>query len=250
MQGYKLVGLAVAEARAAPDSPEPSSNVLDSAEPPLRATALWFPAIPPRYLCLNDASFVRISQSMSGYRPISWILFGACEGELLNLTGVTVSHKGKKFNICFHYDSSELQDQQLELGSNYLSTDNIEHFPIDGKGGELITTLVGGGTYGYGRTFKLRISTNRGRSLYYNVPDPWSRLSLEEPLGIADGTTIVGLFVCQVCGIVRSCSSASANIPTASTGSNHRLRCDLGQDISRARAQDVRKHGSCRHRHL
>ena len=235
MQGYKLVGLAVAESRASSDSPTPSSNILDSPERPLRATALWSPALPPQGLYLNDAFFVRMSQSMSGYRPMSWILFGGCEGERLrNLIGVSVSHIGQKFNICFHYDrSSVLEDQELSFGSYYSSTENVEHFPIDGKGGELITTLVGSAVCSNRSDFSLKIATNRDRSFYFSDVGPWFRPRLD-PLGIEQGTTIVGLFICQVCGIVRSCSSARVNVPTASHGRNHRLRRDLGQGRSRA----------------
>jgi hypothetical protein len=157
---------------------------------------------------------------------MSWILFGGCEGERLhNLTGVSVSRKWHKLNICFHYDSSGLHDQELSFNSHYFITDNIKHFPIDGKGGELITTLIGAGVRS---KYSLKIATNHGRSFYFEDLRPGFRPSLP-PLGIAHGTTIVGLFVCQVCGIIRWRSSASANVPTASRGRNHRLRCDLGQ---------------------
>jgi hypothetical protein len=233
MQGYKLVGLAVAEAQAAPDLPKLSSNILDSPELPLRATALWSPALPPQGLYLNDVFFIRMSQSMSGYRPMTWILFGGCEGERLpSLIRVSVSHIRGKFNICFHYDSSELQDQELSF-AYYSHTENIKHFPIDGKGGELITTLVGGAVSST-RDFWLKIATNRGRAFYFNSEHPQFR-SILDPHGITQGTTIVGLFICQVYRIIRSCSSESANVPTASKRRNYRLWRDLDQGKSRAR---------------
>ena len=154
---------------------------------------------------------------------MSWILIGG--KRLPNLTGVSIRRKWQKFNICFHYDSGGLQDQELSFNSHYSLTDNIEHFPIDRKGGELITTLIWGGVRSKS---SLKIATNSGRSFYSDDLRPGFRPSLK-PLGIAHGTTIVGLFVCQVCEIVRSWSSASANVPTASRGRNHRLWCDLGQ---------------------
>jgi hypothetical protein len=197
MQGYKLVGLMVAEAQLNLDSPEPSSNPLNSVEPPLRATAMWCPTVPPQGLCFNDASFVRMSQSMSGIQHMTWVLFGGCGGERLpNLTGVTASNTILHF-IDFHYDGIVSRDQKLMFRSSYCM-DRHEHFPIDGKGGERIIALAAGGFYyHYESKFAFEIATNRGRSFQFGSLGPESSLILK-PLSIAHGTTIVGLFICHV----------------------------------------------------
>ena len=210
MQGYKLVGLAVAEAQSNLDSPEPSSNPLDSPELPLRATALWFPTAPPQGLCLNDASFFRMSQSMSGYRPMTWILFGGCGGERLpNLTGVSVTICTLLHHIRFYYDGDRSQDQALSFRS-IGCTPRSERFAIDGKGGERIIALAAGGVYRkYESEFAFEIATNRGRSFQFSALRPDSRPVLK-PLSIAQGTTIVGLFICHA----RSYASVSAKVLT------------------------------------
>ena len=197
MQGYKLVGLMVAEAQSNLYSPEPLSNPLNSAEPPLRATALWLPTPPPQGLCLNDASFVRISQSISGIQHMTWVLFGGCGGERLpNLTGVTASDAIMHF-IDFYHDGHVSQDQILMFRSTY-HTCRYEHFPIDGKGGERIIALAAGGVYrNYESEFAFEITTNRGRSFQCGALDPKSSLVLK-PLSIAHGTTIVGIYICHV----------------------------------------------------
>ena len=184
----------VAEAQSNLNSPEPLSNPLDSAEPPLRATALWLPTPPPVGLCLNDASYVRMSQSMSGIQHMTWVLFGGCGGEHLpNLTGVTAT----QYCIEFHHDSYVSQDQMLMIRSTQC-THRYEHFPIDGKGGERIIALAAGSVYHKDESgFAFEITTNRGRSFQFGVVGPESSLVLK-PLSVAHGTTIVGFFICHM----------------------------------------------------
>jgi hypothetical protein len=202
MQGYKLVGLMVAEAQSNLHSPEPLSNPLDSAEPPLRATALWCPTVPPQGLCLNDASFVRMSQSKSGIQHMTWVLFGGCGGEHLpTLIGVTASDT-ILHSIQFYHENQMIRDQtSLFQDLQFHSTDctsRWEHFPIDGKGGERIIALAAGGVYRNGESkFAFEIATNRGRSFQFGTLGPESSLVLKS-LSIEHGTTIVGFFICHV----------------------------------------------------
>jgi hypothetical protein len=199
-----------------PDSPKPSSDPLDSAEPPLRAAALWSPTVPPQGLCLNDDSFVSVPPSIAGYRPMQWILFGGCKGEHLpHLTGVSVGRTMQLHYVRFHYGGGGLPHQELSFGfrpnldqlldRGYAS---YQHFQIDGQGGEHIISLAAGSVsdgrnvFGHGSQFSFEITTNRGRSFHFHSLPPPSGTVLK-PLGIAPGTTIVGLFTCQVRGVAR-----------------------------------------------
>jgi hypothetical protein len=137
---------------------------------------------------------------------MSWILFGGCGGERLpNLTGVSAAIDGSTLlNIRFHYDSGRLQELRFRT---FRCMSRFDHFPIDGKGGERIIALAAGGVGCQGESkFAFEIATNRGRSFHFGVEPPQS--GVLKHLSIAHGTTIVGLFICQVCEIVCSRSSA------------------------------------------
>ncbi|KAK3178681.1 hypothetical protein OEA41_000818 [Lepraria neglecta] len=135
--GYKLVTLAVAEPT------RPLDQISEPQEPSLQHAALWYPTIPDTDLCLNEASFIGEALSAPGYRPLSWILFGGPKGIYLqHLTQVTVSRLGDLDSIYFHYDTDGIVGQK-KLGRRRVTEfSEFMRFPIDGKGGEIITTLA------------------------------------------------------------------------------------------------------------
>ena len=109
----------------------------------LQHAALWYPTIPDTDLCLNEASFIGEALSAPGYRPLSWILFGGPKGIYLqHLTQVTVSRLGNLDSIYFHYDTDEIVGQKKLGRRRVTESSEFMRFPIDGRGGEIITTLA------------------------------------------------------------------------------------------------------------
>jgi hypothetical protein len=108
----------------------------------LRYASLWYPTVPDTDLCLNEASFTGELPSASGYRPLSWILFGGPKGTYLrHLTQVTVCSSGNLHSIEFHYDIDEIVGQNLGR-LRVTESSGLRRFSIDGKGGEIITALA------------------------------------------------------------------------------------------------------------
>ncbi|KAI9772556.1 MAG: hypothetical protein M1840_000761 [Geoglossum simile] len=133
--GYKLVTLAVAE------TTRPPNQMSEPQELSLRRASLWYPTVPDTDLCLNEASFTGELPSASGYRPLSWILFGGARGAYLrNLTQITVSSLGNLDSIEFRYDTDGIV-RRKKLGRHRVTeSSKLMRFPIDGQGGEIIMT--------------------------------------------------------------------------------------------------------------
>ena len=114
---------------------------LDQQEHSIRSTALWYPAVPDLALCLNDQSFTGESPSTAGYQPLFWTKFGGPKGSYLqHLEGIAIV--GSYIDgIAFYYDD-KLPIKSCTLGHFAASTDsNFTFFPIDGPGGEYITSV-------------------------------------------------------------------------------------------------------------
>ena len=182
----------------------------------LRDEAFWYPAVPPRELCLNK--IIGRTPRIQRYEPVSWILFGGLQGELLpHLTMVSVSHteRGSLHSIRFHYNCDGLPDMKIQFDpgpSHESPMYNIERFPIDGQGGETITALS---TYVSGERqsinlaiLSFEIETNRDRKATFSPVHQTDRGGSHRPLEIRPGDTLVGLYVIQVCGILGSCICA------------------------------------------
>jgi hypothetical protein len=109
----------------------------------LRRASLWYPTVPDTDLCLNEASFTGKLPSASEYRPLFWILFGGGGGAYLrNLTQVTVSSLGNLDSIEFQYDTDGIVRQKKFGRHRVTESSKLMRFPIDGQGGEIITTLA------------------------------------------------------------------------------------------------------------
>ena len=171
-----------------------------------------------------------------------WILFGGSKGEHLPyLTGVSISYLERVDNIRFHYNGNGLQYQDISFGfcpyMGFGRNFGHQHFPIDGKGGERIIAFAVGGLGNNEficmdrRPFSFEITTNRRRSFHFHGLSikPWYNplRTVLNNLSIIPGTTIIGLFTCQVCGIIRLYISISANKLIAPRGSKHWIWCDL-----------------------
>ena len=151
---------------------------------------------------------------------MSWILFGGLQGELLpHLTMVSVSrtNRGLLHSISFHYDCDGLPDMKIQLNpcpsrESLKSKIDIEHFLIDGQGGETITTLS---TLAYGECqsinlsiLSFKIETNRDRKATFSAIPETSRGCSYHTLKIRPLDTLVGFYIIQVCGILGSCTYA------------------------------------------
>ena len=107
----------------------------------LRNTALWYPSVPDQDLHLNETSFTGELPSVSGYRPLAWMLFGGLDGERLSsITGVAVQCGGIIGSIEFTYATGCSTIQKLGRRRSFQPKD-IRWFPIDGARGEIITEL-------------------------------------------------------------------------------------------------------------
>jgi hypothetical protein len=191
----------------------------------LRDEAFWYPAVPPRELYLNE--IIGRTPWIERFEPVSWILFGGLQGELLpHLTMVSVSRtwEGPLHSIRFHYDCDGLPDMKIQLDPRPSHEgDNIRRFPIDGQGGETITTLLTYVSSGE-RPFininilSFKIETNRDRKVTFDPRDhaAWMRhrpssnsySGSYRPLKIRPRDTLVGFYVIQVCSILGSCTCA------------------------------------------
>ena len=206
----------------------------------LRDEAFWYPAVPPRELCFNK--IIGRTPCIGRFEPVSWILFGGLQGELLpHLTMVSVSHtkteslRGCRFlydrrtkteslhSIRFHYDCG-LPDMEIQLDPRpYHEGDNIRRFPIDGQGGETITTLLtyissGERPFININILSFKIETNRDRKITFDPPGHAARMRRRpssdsysgsyRPLEIGPRDTLVGFYVIQVCNILGSCTCA------------------------------------------
>ena len=180
----------------------------------LRDEAFWYPAVPPRELYLNE--IIGKTPCIKRFQPVSWILFGGLQGELLpHLTMVSVSRTetGSLHSIRFHYDCDGLPDMEIQLDPRPSDeADDIRRFPIDCQGGETITTLS---TYAYDECQSINISilsfeieTNRNRKATFNSIHQANHGGSYRPLEIRPRDTLVGLYVIQVCGILGSCACA------------------------------------------
>jgi hypothetical protein len=154
---------------------------------------------------------------------VSWILFGGLQGELLpHLTMVSVSRtkRGSLHSIRFHYDCDGLPEMEIQLDPRPShEADNIRRFPIDGQGGEIITTLLTYVSSGERQSIDInilsfKIETNRDRKVTF---EPQGRAAMMRrrpssgsyrPLEIRPRDTLVGFYVIQVCSILGSCTCA------------------------------------------
>ena len=131
-----LVTLAVAETAI------PLNHISEPQELSLRYNSLWYPTVPDTSLCLNEESFISEPPSAPGYRPLFWILFGGPKGTYLqNLTQVTVDCYGNLSSIEFHYDTDGIVSRKKLGRRRFTDSTKLMQFPIDGRGGEIITTL-------------------------------------------------------------------------------------------------------------
>ena len=205
--------------------------------PSLQATALWYPTIPSPNLCLKDTSFTGESPSTAGYQPLFWTHFGGPNGIYLrSLTEVCVTGSRSLWSIDFHYATEDTPTEARKLGRGYFTEfSHVTRFPIDGPGGELIQTIdvsikrVAGkhlyNFYKHGKlsSFKvsnfisnlvlimhrsqplifcitgvIQITTNRGRSVYFQPQIGSRKIHTLVPLSIAPGTTLTGFYASQV----------------------------------------------------
>jgi hypothetical protein len=218
-------------------------------QPRLRDNAYWYPAVPPQDLLLNEESLIGVSPLpliTTPYQAAPWILFGGLQGELFpHLTMVSFSggRTGKLHSIRFHYDG--LPDVRIQIDPRpIVEVDNIQRFFVDGQGGETITTLTVFNSSPHrplmGREVLFGITTNRGRSFLFH-PSPESvRSRFQCNLRIAPGSTLVGLFLSQVRGILCSCTCASTDTLTGSGAWMHRLGCNLGRNTGVKRLNVLR----------
>lgn len=113
----------------------------------LRGSGVWYPTVPPRSLCLNEASFPPLDSYVEvGYRPLFWCHFGGPGGSYLpHLTGISVSKSSTFFSgllrIEFHFDE-EVPDEHRSFGRlKDERHEDVIDFSIDGPGGERIATI-------------------------------------------------------------------------------------------------------------
>jgi hypothetical protein len=141
-----------------------------------------------------------------------WILFGGLQGELLSrLTMVSVSRStfGTLHSIRFHYIDG-LPDVALQLEPRPIwEGGDIERFPIDGKGGETITTFSTFVSIRNKLIPSFEIETNRHRTATFGQD---KRRGYPRPLGMRPNHTLVGIYVVQVCGMY--CALVPAQVLT------------------------------------
>lgn len=129
----------------------------DTRTPYLRDTAEWFPSIPDESLCLNESSYAEKQRRPLEYRLLAVVLFGGSKGvHLRKLIGITLwARHGQVCGMDFIYNtdidgrkvhtlglSRPLADAQSDLFGIYERTEEHKFdFQIDGRGGELITSI-------------------------------------------------------------------------------------------------------------
>ena len=112
-------------------------------ESSLRSAALWYSAVPNMELCLNEEPFNALPTSASEYRPLSWTLFGGLGGMYLrHLTKMAIARCSNLEAIFFDYDTGTIpRDQKVSWPKPNMGPGSTE-VPINGPGGEIITTIA------------------------------------------------------------------------------------------------------------
>ena len=99
-QGCKMISLALHTRRPPPHEQDTQRQNR------LRDSALWYPTIPPRNLCLNEEAFTPRAFYTAGFKPLFWCHFGGPGGKYLpHLTGVTVTSCVGILRIRFSFDT-------------------------------------------------------------------------------------------------------------------------------------------------
>lgn len=109
----------------------------------LRDSALWYPTIPPRNLCLNEEAFTPRAFYTAGFKPLFWCHFGGPRGKYLpHLTGVTVTSCVGILRIRFSFDTP-VPAEHRSFGRRKFGDEEEEvvHFPIDGRDGERLDVI-------------------------------------------------------------------------------------------------------------
>jgi len=109
----------------------------------LRGSAVWYPAIPPPNLSLNEEAFLLRDLYTVGYKPLFWGHFGGPGGKYLrHLTGILAVSSVGILRIYFSFDV-EVPWEHRSFGRVKVDEEYEEStdFSIDGPGGERIETI-------------------------------------------------------------------------------------------------------------
>jgi hypothetical protein len=122
---------------------EPPPSAADASQPAsnLRNSAVWYPDVPTPTLCLNDEAFPSGKTFQSEYKPLFWCHFGGPGGRnLAHLTNIAVTRSDDLRGIDFSFDT-EVPREHRSFGRRKKSFWETTDFPIDGPGGERISSI-------------------------------------------------------------------------------------------------------------
>ncbi|KAI0810759.1 hypothetical protein GGR55DRAFT_678719 [Xylaria sp. FL0064] len=174
----------------------------------LRSLGLWYPDIPGPSLSVNENSFLRRSDCLRGYKPLSWTNFGGPGGKYLaHLIQVSVTLMNGLRGIVFRYDIDvPAEDRNLGhcLPDEHASKSTIIDFAIDGPGGEVINAVeldyfhIGpSSSTDLWRLYSCKMSTNRTRSCLFSCRPDMREDLITKAVDVDPGTTITGFYAYQ-----------------------------------------------------
>ncbi|KAK4140734.1 uncharacterized protein C8A04DRAFT_14664 [Dichotomopilus funicola] len=204
--GLKVIGLAVPK-----EKPLQSASTNDKTSQ-VRHMGIWYPALPPTTINLNEAFFLSQRPCLGywrGFRPLFWTCFGGPGGIYLrHLTKIRLcSDALRRIEFSFDVDVP-VECRMFGRHEDDDLTDVVE-FAIDGPGGEVIDQIeveqhCRGPSQGPGwppavpELTAVKISTNWGRSCESRGREASWELVSNAVFRSEPGTAITGFYGSQV----------------------------------------------------
>ncbi|KAK3897030.1 hypothetical protein C8A05DRAFT_20125, partial [Staphylotrichum tortipilum] len=99
-----------------------------------RDSTVWYPAIPPQGLCLNEKAFPLRAFHLAGYRPLFWCHFGGPGGRYLrHPTGISAVSCLGILRIYFSFDIQVPVEHRSCRRLKVDEQEKVVNFSIDGQ---------------------------------------------------------------------------------------------------------------------